>query len=91
MLILRFLDTVNTDTEVQVVEVALAGPAQYFCQLPAANEEACLQDISQSETRRPILGVGPRFFFSQLKIGHKRTIIFKNGADWCQRARVENG
>ena len=33
--------------------------------LPAANEEACLQVISQSETRRPFGGVGevPGFFF----------------------------
>ena len=39
-----------------------AGPEQYFSLLLAANEEACLQVISQSETRRPFGGV-PGFVF----------------------------
>ena len=43
----------------------LVGPEQYFSLLQAANEEACFQVISQSETRRPFLGVGgvPGFVF----------------------------
>ena len=42
-----------------------AGPEQCFSLLPAANEEACLQVISQSETRRPFGEVGgvPGFVF----------------------------
>jgi hypothetical protein len=35
-----------------------AGPEQYFSELPAANEEACLEVISQSETRHPFWGIG---------------------------------
>ena len=39
-------------------ELIPAGPEQYSSFHPAANEEACLQVISQSETRRPFGGVG---------------------------------